>query len=150
MSDATKALVQRHFEETFNRPDYAAGAETVADDFTEHAVALFGQAEPGRVNGPQHIRRTAEWLLAQFPDLHMRVDTIITEGDLVACRVYSERTNVGRLNGVMAPTGRRFAGWQCHWFRVAHGKLVEHRAVREDLPLMLQLGVLQPPGSGPR
>ena len=150
MSDANKALVRRHFEETFNRRDYAAGAATVADDYTEHAVAPFGQAEPGRVNGPQHLRRTAEWLLVQFPDLQMRVDTIITEGDLVACRVYSEGTNLGQLNGAMPPTGRRFAGWQCHWFRVSHGKLVEHWAVREDLPLMLQLGILQPPGTGPR
>jgi hypothetical protein len=32
---------------------------------------------------------------------------------------------------------------------VAEGKLVEHWATREDLPAMLQLGVIQPPGGGP-
>ena len=31
-------------------------------------MAPFGQAEPGRVNGPAGMRQTAEWLLAQFPD----------------------------------------------------------------------------------
>jgi hypothetical protein len=77
--------VRRHFDPTCNRRDDAAGAETGAGDYTEHAVAPFGQAEPGRVNGPHHLRRTAEWLLALFPDLQMRVDTIIADiaqGDL--------------------------------------------------------------------
>ena len=45
--------------------------ELMTEDCLEHAVAPFGQAEPGRVNGPAAMRETAGWLLAQFPDLHM-------------------------------------------------------------------------------
>jgi hypothetical protein len=32
---------------------------------------------------------------------------------------------------------------------VEDGKLAEHWAIREDLPAMLQLGVVQPPGRPP-
>jgi predicted ester cyclase len=149
MSETNKKLVRRHFEEIFNRKDLAVADELMAEDYLEHAVAPFGQAEPGRVNGPAAARQTAQWLLAQFPDLHMRVEAIVAEGDTVAVRVLSEGTNLGPLNGVVPPTGKRFAARQSHWFRVADGRLAEHWATREDLVAMLQLGVVQPPGRPP-
>jgi predicted ester cyclase len=95
------------------------------------------------------MRGTAEWLLAQFPDLHMTIEAMIAEGDIVAVRVLSEGTNLGALNGVVPPTAKRFEARQSHWFRVANDKLVEHWATREDLPTMLQLGIIQPPGGPP-
>ena len=121
----------------------------MTEDCLEHAVAPFGQAEPGRVNGPAAMRETAGWLLAQFPDLHMTIEAIVAEADTVAVRVLSEGTNLGPLNGVVPPTGKRFAARQSHWFRVEGGRLAEHWATREDLVAMLQLGVLQPPGRPP-
>ena len=42
----------------------------------------------------------------------------------------------------IAPTGKRFAVQQSHWFRVVDGKLVERWAVRDDLSMMQQLGVM--------
>jgi predicted ester cyclase len=145
MSAANKKLVRRHVEEFWNRRDLAVADELMAKDYLEHAVAPFGQAEPGRVNGPAAMRQTAEWLLAQFPDLHMRIEAIVAEGDTVAVRVFSTGTNLGPLNGVVPPTGKRFTARQSHWFRVADGRLAEHWATREDLVAMLQLGVVQPP-----
>jgi ketosteroid isomerase-like protein len=126
MTEANKGLVRRHFEEIWNRKDLTVADELVAEDYLEHAVAPFGQAEPGRVNGPVAMRQTAQWLLAQFPDLHMRIEALVAEGDMVAARVFSEGTNLGPLNGVVPPTGKRFAARQSHWFRVESGKLAEH------------------------
>lgn len=149
MSEANKELVRRHFEEIFNRNNLAICDEIMAEDFVEHAAAPFAQTAPGRVNGPQAMRAAAEWLLAQFPDLHMTIEAMIAEGDTVAVRILSEGTNLGALNGVVPPTGKRFMARQSHWFRVAENKLVEHWATREDLPAMLQLGIIQPPGMPP-
>ena len=84
MSDANKELVRRHFEEIWNRKDLAVADELMAQDYLEHAVAPFGQAEPGRVNGPAAMRQTAQWLLAQFPDLQMTIEAMVAEGDTVA------------------------------------------------------------------
>jgi predicted ester cyclase len=149
MSEANKELVRWHFEEVFNRRNLAAADELMAQDYLEHAVAPFGQAEPGKVDGPAAMRETARWLLAQFPDLHMTIEAMVAEGDTVAVRVFSEGTNLGLLNGVVPPTGKRFAARQSHWFRVEGGRLAEHWATREDLPAMLQLGVVRPPGPRP-
>jgi predicted ester cyclase len=121
----------------------------MAEEYLEHAPAPFSESAPGRVNGPQAMRKTAEWLLALFPDLHMKIEAMITEGDTVAVMVLSEGTNLGPLNGVVPPTGKRFSARQSHWYRVRDGKLAEHWATREDLAAMLQLGVIQPPGGGP-
>jgi predicted ester cyclase len=148
MSEANKELVRRHFEDIWNRKDLAVADELMAQDYLEHALAPFGQAEPGRVNGPAAMRQTAEWLLAQFPDLHMTIEAMVAEGDTVAVRV-PEGTNLGPPNRVVPPIGKRFAARQSHWFRVADGKLAEHWATREDPVAMLQLGVVQPPGRPP-
>ena len=148
MSAANKELVRRHFEELWNGKDLAVADELLAQDHLEHAVAPFGQAEPGRVNGPAAMRQTTQWLLGQFPDLHMRIEAMVAEGDTVAVRVLSEGTNLGPLNG-MVPTGKRFAARQSHWFWVEGGRLAEHWATREDLVAMLQLRVVQPPSQPP-
>ena len=89
-SEANKQLVKRHFEEIFNKKNLAVCNEIMAEEFVEHAAAPFAQSAPGRVNGPQAMRQTAEWLLAQFPDLHMTVEAMIAEGDTVAVRILSE------------------------------------------------------------
>jgi predicted ester cyclase len=146
MSEVNKELVRRFFEDVFNRQNLAAGAEIAAEEYTEHAISPFGQSAPGKVNGPLHMHTTAEWLLAQFPDLHMTIESLVAEGDTVACRVFSEGTNLGKFNGILPPTGKRFAARQSHWFRIENNKLVEHWATREDLPMLLQLGIIQAPG----
>jgi predicted ester cyclase len=136
-------LVQRLFGEVFNRRDFRALPDLVAERFVEHAISPFGSEAPGLVDGPTHTREVVEWLVAQFPDLRMTVDSIVAEDDIVAVRVVSVGTNLGPLNGFIPPTGRRFSADQSHWYRVdASHRLAEHWAVRDDLRSMMQLGVV--------
>jgi predicted ester cyclase len=146
MAEANAELARRYFEEIINRRNLEVCAQIVAEEYTEHAVAPFGQSEPGHVNGPTATRESLEWLIAQFPDIRMTIEALVTDGDIVAVRTVSEGTNLGRLNGIIPPTGRHFVSRQSHWFRVENGQLAEHWATREDLPTMIQLGVIQPPG----
>lgn len=139
-----QALV-RDWVAMFNSGDLHDAERLAAPDFVEHAVAPFGLTEPGPVAGPTHLREAAEWLLAQFPDLTMKIEAIVAEGDLVAALVASTGTNCGPLNGVIPPTGKSFAARQTHWFRIRGGRLAEHWATRDDLTAMIQLGVVPPP-----
>ena len=138
-------LVRRHFEQMWNERDFSACDDLMAEEYVEHATAPFGTTEPGRVHGPTAMRQTMKWLLDQFPDVHMRIEMIVAEDDLVAARVRSTGTNLGRLNGRLPPSGKTFDSLQTHWFRVAGDKLAEHWATRDDLTTMLQLGVVRPP-----
>jgi len=146
MFEVGRELVRRQFEEVFNEQDFDLCEEIFAQNYVEHAVAPFQTSEPGAVNGPAHARQVVEWLRSQFPDLHMTVEAIVSQSDMVAALVRSEGTNTGRLNGVVPPTGKRFSSRQSHWYRVVDGKLAEHWATRDDLSTMLQLGVIKPPG----
>jgi predicted ester cyclase len=146
MTEANTELARRYFDEIINLRAFEVCTQIIAEEYVEHAVAPFGQSEPGRVHGPTATRESLEWLIAQFPDIHMTIEALVAEGDTVAVRILSEGTNLGKLNGIIPPTGRRFVARQSHWFRVEDGKLAEHWATREDLPAMIQLGVIQPPG----
>jgi predicted ester cyclase len=141
-----KELVRALFDRVFNDRVLDLCDEIFAVEYVEHAIAPFGGDEPGAVHGPEHMRNVVTWLLDQYPDMTMTVESVVSEGDTVAVLVLSEGTNLGKLNGVIPPTGKRFSGRQSHWYRVDDGKLAEHWAIREDLGTMLQLGILQLPG----
>jgi predicted ester cyclase len=147
MPESVTELVRRYFEQVFNEQRAEAPDEFVATRYLEHALAPFGDSEPGEVDGPEYTRSVVSWLREQFPDLHMTVELAVAQDDVVAVLVRSEGTNDGPLNGVIPPTGRRFSARQSHWYRIAGGKLVEHWAVRDDLTTMLQLGVVGRPRS---
>ncbi len=144
-STANKQLVRRWVDELFNSGRLDVAADVVAAHFTEHALAPFGQAAPGEVDGPTHTTTTVAFLRAQFPDLKMTIEAIVAEADLASVRIVATGTNLGLLNGMLPPTGRAFRAEQCHWFRIADGRLAEHWAIRDDLTAMLQLGAIARP-----
>lgn len=46
------------------------------------------------------------------------------------------------FRGVATPKGKRIAVELVHIFRIRDGEIIEHWAVRDDLGLMKQLGVI--------
>ena len=149
MSEANKELVERHFEEVWNGGDLAVADELMAGGLpgARRGALRAGRAGQGqRSGGHAPDRRVAA---RPVPRSHMTIEAMVAEGDTVAVRVLSEGTNLGPLNGVVPPTGKRFAARQSHWFRVADGRMAEHWATGEDLMAMLQLGLVQPPGQPP-
>ena len=144
MSNDNKELVRRLFEEGFNARATDVFDVLITTDYVEHATEPFRNAEPGKVEGPKHMRSVVDWLVEQFPDITMTVEAIVTDGDAVVARVLSEGTSLGKLGGVIPPTGKRFSARQSHWYRLVDGKLAEHWATRDDLTAMMQLGVLAP------
>ena len=145
MKERNQETIRRWVEELWNGRDLGVCDELIAARFVEHATAPFSAQEPGEVDGPATMRASVAWLLGQFPDLTMTIQAIATDGDLVAVRVSSRGTNLGRLNGVLPASGKAFDAEQSHWFRLTDGKIAEHWATRDDLTTMLQLGVVRRP-----
>jgi predicted ester cyclase len=138
-------LVRRLWEDVFPHCDLALCDELFAVSYVEHALAPFGSEAPGHVNGPEHMRGVVTWLRAQFPDFVAVIEAMVEDGDTTAVRIRSEGTNDGPLNGVVPPTGRRFSAAQTHWYRIEDGRLAEHWATRDDLTMLLQLGLVPRP-----
>jgi ketosteroid isomerase-like protein len=105
MSEANKELVRRHFEDIRNRKDLAVADELMAEDYLEHTVAPFGQAEPGRVNGPAATRQTAEPTGRRFAARQSRWFRV--EGGRLAEHWATREDLVAMLQlGIVQPPGR--------------------------------------------
>lgn len=132
--DEHKALVRRFYEEVWDAGNVDVAIEIFADDYERHDLRP-GQAAPG---GAGQATIAGEFRAA-FPDLRMRVDLLLAEGDLVAARWTTEGTNTGSWGG-RPPTGRHVTFAGVNIFRIRDGKVVELWNHRDDLGLMEQLG----------
>ncbi len=132
--ESNKALVRRFYEEVWNRGNVDVADEIFAKNYTRHDLHP-GNALPG----PAGQKKIAADFRAAFPDLHMKIDLIVAEEDLVVARWTTEGTNTAQW-GDVPPTGKhaRFSG--VNIFRVAQGQVVELWNPRDDLGVMQQLG----------
>lgn len=141
-----KELIHRLYDEAVNRQDAARAAAFYTEDATNHR----------RPVGRAGMQRVFEALFSTFPDFHYEIQEETAEGDRMVCKVMMTGTHRGRpttmpeafggmLAGV-APTGKRVEVLQFHSF-LARGSLIcEHAAVRDDLGMCLQLGLIKRPG----
>lgn len=134
VAEENRAVVLRYVEEVWNRHELDAIDDLVSPEYVNHAATT----DEYRHGGGRHIW---EWILSVFPDHRFDVEHIAADGETVAVLGTMVGTHEGDLMG-LAPTGRRVAARQSHWFRVEGGKLTEHWAVRDDLDMMRQLEAL--------
>ncbi|MCA1846503.1 MAG: ester cyclase, partial [Actinobacteria bacterium] len=130
-------LVRRLWAAVFNDGDVE-----IIDELVDEAFSNFG--EP--VNGPRFLRELVTAQHTAFPDTHFALDQELCADDWVICRVTWTGTFKGNfphlgLDGI-EPTGRSFSTRHVHLFRLRDRKIVEHWAVRDDLGMLTQLGVL--------
>ena len=96
------------------------------------------------------MRRIFRSLLQAFPDWHFEERLLVADGDYVVGELLMTGTHLGTpelpvLGGLLAgvpPTGRRVAVHHIHIYRLAAGQIVDHRAVRDDLGMLQQLGLV--------
>ena len=93
-----------------------------------------------------------EDIFTTFPDWHVEIVEMVTEGDSVVmrCKVSGTHRGTGKIpvNGGMlvnvAPTGKHFETDHIQWLKFRDGKIVDHYATRDDIGMMRQLGLLPP------
>jgi lactoylglutathione lyase len=111
--------------------------ELCAPDFVNHA------AVPEARHGTEGLKRVVAFSRAAMPDQRWINEMMIAEGDLVVIHGIREATwQADSFRGLPTPKGRAVAVELVHVFRLCDGKIVEHWAVRDDLGLMKQLGVV--------
>jgi predicted ester cyclase len=120
----------------------------LADDVLEHA--------PGRAVGIDTVRQTlADWLAA-FPDLHLVIEDLVTDGDRLIARLTATGTHHGLSQTCWAPARRRVRLPVYEARSVPDGRCVERwlqldrcaRLQQLGLPLDGVAGWPQPPAAG--
>ena len=137
MTQDNKALARRWFEEVWNQ-----GREATIDELFSADGVTFGLGEADtEVRGPAQFKVFFRNLRGAFPDLHLALIDLISEGDKVAVRFIAKGTHTGK--GLPFPaTGRsiRVAGMSI--LQIANGKLVKGWNNWDQLGMLQQLGVM--------
>jgi steroid delta-isomerase-like uncharacterized protein len=136
MSDANKQIARRVIEELFSKGKLEVADELLAPEAVGHDPAL---PEPTR--GPEGLKAAAAGYRGGFPDLTIRIETQIAEGDSVCTRWTAVGTNSGEFWGV-PPTGKQATVTGITIDRIVDGRIVESWTNWDTLGLMQQLGVV--------
>jgi len=111
---ANKRLVVAFYDAAINKKDYAQAVRFLGPEYRQH--------NPTAHDGAAGLKDFIEFLKSKFPDQHGDIKQVIAEGDLVVLHVHSTRGD--------GTAGRAIVDI----FRVAHGKVVEHWDVIQDIP----------------
>jgi steroid delta-isomerase-like uncharacterized protein len=137
-AEDNKALVQR-FVDKMNKHDLSAIDECFDASYVDHDVP------PGTPPNRDGLKQMFQMFLKAFPDMQMKVQHVVAEGDLVVIHLTSMGTNKGEMMGMPA-TGKAIKVQEMHLARVANGKFVEHWGVEDQVTMMQQLGLMPEPG----
>src|SRR5215210_689769 len=101
------------------------------------------QSIPGRkkLRGSEAFVDIVKNLRAAFSDLHYTEQEIIASNDKVVLIMMVTGKHTGDFFGI-PPKGNIFSYQAAHISRIADDKIVEHKAIRDDLRFMMQLGVI--------
>lgn len=138
--EQNKAIVQRVFDDIYNRGQLDAVEQVFAANYVDHS------APPGFPSGLDAFKQAFVMFRAPFPDLYITVEDLIAEGDKVAARLTFRGTHEGTLMGI-PPTYKDLAIAGIAIDRLEDSKIVEHWVTRYDLGMMQQLGMI--PAFGP-
>jgi len=135
------SLVRRTFE-VFNNGIVSRVNEFISPQYFNHE----SQIDPirSKLRGPEEFIDTVRNIRSAFADLHYEEEETIASGDKVISVVNVSGKHTGHFF-VIPPSGNRISYRAVHIHRIGDdGKIVEHKAIRDDLSLMVQLGVVGP------
>jgi steroid delta-isomerase-like uncharacterized protein len=133
VSQQTKTLARRWFDDLFSRGDLDAANEILSADFIDH---LPREEE----RGLEELKHYVTIYRSAFPDIQDTVEEVVAEGDKVVVRWTSRGTHQGEFMGV-APTGRQVTFTGMRLFRIAENKMVESWVNIDERGLQEQLGI---------
>jgi uncharacterized protein len=136
-----RALFTRWFEELWNRKNYAITEELVDEGFTAH-----GAGGQDIKQGPKGVADMVSIWHKAFPDGHMTLDDLITEGDLSVIRMTFRGTHQGEFYGIPA-SGKAVEVTSIGIDRVIDGRITEGWGELNMLGMMQQMGAIPAQGN---
>lgn len=141
MSEGSKAIFRRYFDEVTNKGNLDLVDEIFAAEYAHHDPANPDEA----IGGVGDVKFHLAALRSAFPDIKFQVDDMIEEGDDILVRWTARCTHTGDYFGI-PPTGKSAIITGMNTWRMAGGRAVEGWVSRDDLGLLQQLGVVPAPG----
>ena len=135
-----KAIVRRYFEEALDKRRLDVLDEIVARDCIIHRPEA---SEP--IRGLEAFRLTLERILQVYSEFKTTIHDLIAEEDRVVCRLSHQAVNRGEWTsrvGTHAVAGKTVTWPAIAIFRLHDGKIAEEWVSRDELGMLIELGVL--------
>lgn len=133
-TESNKAMVRRYFEEVVNK------RQLVTTDCIIHRPEA-----PEPIRGLEAFKDTPGRILQVYTEFTTTIHDLVAEEDRVACRLSHSAVNRGEWTSRI---GRHMvAGKTVSWpaiaiFRIRDGKIVEEWVSRDEVGMLIGLGVL--------
>ncbi|MBO2462640.1 ester cyclase [Actinomadura violacea] len=105
------------------------------------APDIVHHSEGALVPNEEMIERMHSGLKA-FPDVRLRIESMVAEGDRVSVRISVSATHSGPFMNI-PPTGRRVTWLTAEEFRFSDGRVVEHWDVINYMPMLRELDMVE-------
>ncbi|OGP94707.1 MAG: hypothetical protein A2157_01180 [Deltaproteobacteria bacterium RBG_16_47_11] len=138
-TEKNKAMVRRFWEEVFNERKLSLIDELFTTDWVYHGVGGL------KVYGPEGLKQFLTEYHNAFPDMQVKVENLIAEGDKVVSHVTSRGTHKGELMGI-APTGKQVTVPVICISRFVDHKIGEDWEIIDLFGMLQQLDVIPSPG----
>jgi predicted SnoaL-like aldol condensation-catalyzing enzyme len=139
-----KAVVERYFREVLDRKNIDLLPELLAPDVVLH--------RPGfDVTGLEAAMRRLHGTLQDYPAFSSELTGLMAEGDMVSVRVFHRTTVRPHMFRSRAGEFRIAKAQELSWnaivqFRLNEGRIVEEWVTRDELGMLLQIGMAIAPG----
>lgn len=139
-----KAIVRRYFKEVLDKRNLDILCEIVATDCIIHRPET---SEP--IRGLNAFKQALENILGVYSEFMTTIHDLIAEEDRVACRLSHRAVNrsewTSRL-GRHAVAGKTVSWPAIAIFRFCGGRIVEEWVSRDELGMLIELGVAKSSG----
>ena len=139
-TESNKAIVRRYFEEVLDKSKLDILDEIVATDCVIHRPET---SEP--IRGLEAFRSALERILQVYSDFTTIIHDLIAEEDRVACRLSHQAVNRSEWTSRLGThtVARKSVTWPAiAIFRIRDGKIAEEWVSRDELGMLIELGVL--------
>ena len=130
----------RNVIDALNTGDTTRVSEFIGSNYFNHE----SQMDPVRskMRGPQEFVDTVANIRKAFSDLQYELTDCVASNEKVISIVSVRGKHTDSFFGFIPPTGNKISYQVVHVFTIYDGKITEHKAIRDDLALMYQLGVV--------
>jgi len=142
LAEKNVALVERFFEEVWNKGNLELVDELFSPDFEEH------NAPPGVARGHKGYKASVNQFRSAFPDIQFSLDQVLAEDTRVALRLTGRGTHKGNFMGI-PPSGKQVTFGGMTFIHTKDGKFTDRWGISDMPGLLMQLGGGQMPAMPP-
>src|SRR5690242_7563779 len=100
MIEKNKSIASQFYSDVINKGDTVIMKLIMAESFTDHNAA------PNFSKGIEGFKQFLAMVSTAYPDVQVKIEDIITEGDKVVVRLTINGTQTGILMGNIPPSGK--------------------------------------------